>query len=124
MVNDNVMPTLPLSVMNVMDGMRGTQDMVVVGESATSEASAPVDYVVSGAQIITLKSSRGRATLKRLSQPRGWQLLCYASLIPAYIGHSGTLMRSFRVLFFCLLLVAMAAGRGHAHLAANQVRRV
>ena len=54
MVNDNVMPTLPLSVMNVMDGMRGTQDMVVVGESATNEASAPVDYVVSGAQIITL----------------------------------------------------------------------
>jgi len=54
MVNDKVMPTLPLSVMNVMDGMRGTQDMVVVGESATSEASAPVDYVVSGAQIITL----------------------------------------------------------------------
>ncbi len=54
MVNDNVMPTLPLSVMNVMDGMRGTQDMVVVGESATSEASTAVDYVVSGAQIITL----------------------------------------------------------------------
>jgi hypothetical protein len=54
MVNDNVMPTLPLSVMNVMDGMRGTQDMIVVGESATSEASAPVDYVVTGAQIITL----------------------------------------------------------------------
>ena len=54
MVNDKVMPTLPLSVMNVMDGMRGTQDMVVIGESATNEASAPVDYVVSGAQIITL----------------------------------------------------------------------
>ena len=54
MVSDNVMPTLPLSVMNVMDGMRGTQEMVVVGESATSEASAPVDYVVSGAQVITL----------------------------------------------------------------------
>ena len=54
MVSDNVMPTLPLSVMNVMDGMRGTQDMIVVGESATSEASAAVDYVVSGAQIITL----------------------------------------------------------------------
>jgi SpoIVB peptidase S55 len=54
MVSDNVMPTLPLSVINVMDGMRGTQDMIVVGESATSEASAPVDYVVSGAQIITL----------------------------------------------------------------------
>jgi len=41
-------------VMNVMDGMRGTQDMVVVGESAVNEASAPVNYVVSGAQVITL----------------------------------------------------------------------
>ena len=54
MVSNNVMPTLPLSVINVMDGMRGTQDMVVVGESATSEASTAVDYVVSGAQVITL----------------------------------------------------------------------
>jgi hypothetical protein len=54
MVSDNVMPALPLSVINVMDGMRGTQDMVVVGESATSEASTPIDYVVSGAQVITL----------------------------------------------------------------------
>jgi hypothetical protein len=53
-VGDNVMPTLPLSVINVMDGMRSTQEMVVVGESATSEASAAVDYVVSGAQVITL----------------------------------------------------------------------
>ncbi len=54
MVDDKVMPTLPLSVMNVMDGMRGTQDMVVVGESAVDEASTPVDYVVTGSQIITL----------------------------------------------------------------------
>jgi SpoIVB peptidase S55 len=54
MVDDKVMPTLPLSVMNVMDGLRGTQDMVVVGESAVDEASAPVDYVVSGSQIIAL----------------------------------------------------------------------
>jgi len=54
MVSDNVMPTLPLSVINVMDGMRSTQEMFVVGESATSEASVPVDYVVSGAQVITL----------------------------------------------------------------------
>ena len=54
MVDDKVMPTLPLSVINVMDGLRGTQDMVVVGESAVDEASAPVDYVVSGSQIITL----------------------------------------------------------------------
>ncbi len=54
MVDDKVMPTLPLSVMNVMDGMRGTQDMIVVGESAVDEASTPVDYVVSGSQIITV----------------------------------------------------------------------
>jgi hypothetical protein len=40
--------------MNVMDNMRGTRDMLVTGESAVDEASTPVDYVVSGAQIITL----------------------------------------------------------------------
>ena len=54
MVDDKIMPTLPLSVMNVMDGMRGTQDMVVVGESAVNEAAAPVDYVLTGSQVITL----------------------------------------------------------------------
>ena len=54
MVGDKVMPTLPLSVMNVMDGMRGTQDMVVTAESSVSEASTPLDYVVSGAQVITV----------------------------------------------------------------------
>ncbi|HTK95298.1 MAG TPA: SpoIVB peptidase S55 domain-containing protein [Terriglobales bacterium] len=54
MVEDKVMPTLPLSVMNVMDGMRGTRDMLVTGESAVNEASTPLDYVMSGAQIITL----------------------------------------------------------------------
>jgi len=54
MVSANIMPTLPLSVINVMDGMRSTQEMVVVGESATSEASTQVDYVVSGAQVISL----------------------------------------------------------------------
>jgi len=54
MVDDKVMPTLPLSVMNVMEGMRGTQDMVVLGESSVNEASAPMDYVVSGAQVISV----------------------------------------------------------------------
>src|SRR3974390_571449 len=54
MVSDSVMPTLPLSVINVMDGMRGTQDMYLVGESSTSEASVAVDSVVRGAQVITL----------------------------------------------------------------------
>jgi len=55
MVADKVMPTLPLSVINVMDNMRGTQDMVVLGESSVNEASTdPLDYVVSGAQILLI----------------------------------------------------------------------
>ena len=55
MVADKVMPALPLSVMNVMDGMRGTQDMTVLGESSVSEtATAPLDFVVSGAQLISI----------------------------------------------------------------------
>jgi hypothetical protein len=55
MVADKVMPALPLSVMNVMDNMRGTQEMVVFGESAVQEASTdPLDYVVSGAQLLTI----------------------------------------------------------------------
>jgi hypothetical protein len=55
MVADKIMPSLPLSVMNVMDGMRGTQDMVVQAESSVNEAAtAPLDYVVSGAQVLTI----------------------------------------------------------------------
>ena len=55
MVADKVMPTLPLSIMNVMDGMRGTQDMVVQGESSVNEAATgPLDYVVAGAQVLTI----------------------------------------------------------------------
>jgi hypothetical protein len=37
-----------------MEGMRGTQDMIVVGESSVSESFTPLDYVVSGAQVITV----------------------------------------------------------------------
>jgi hypothetical protein len=55
MVGDKVMPTLPLSVMNVMDGMRGTQEMIVLGDSSVNEAATgPQDYVVSGAQLLTI----------------------------------------------------------------------
>ena len=55
MIADKVMPTLPLSIMNVMDGMRGTQDMVVLGESSVNEAAtAPLEYVVSGVQMLTI----------------------------------------------------------------------
>jgi hypothetical protein len=55
MVADKVMPALPLSVMNVLDGMRGTQDMTVLGESSVSEtATQPLDFVVSGAQLLPI----------------------------------------------------------------------
>ncbi len=55
MVADKVMPTLPLSIMNVMDSMRGTQEMIVQGESSVNEAATgPLDYVVSGAQVLTI----------------------------------------------------------------------
>ncbi len=54
-VADKVMPTLPLSIMNVMDGMRGNQEMVVSGESSVDEtATASLDYVVSGVQLLTI----------------------------------------------------------------------
>jgi hypothetical protein len=53
-VEDKVMPAVPLSVMNVMEGMRATQEMVVFNESAVNEASTPVGYVVSGAQVISV----------------------------------------------------------------------
>jgi hypothetical protein len=55
MVADKVMPTLPLSVMNIMDGMRGTQEMVVLGESSVNEAATPpLDFAVGGAQVLTI----------------------------------------------------------------------
>src|SRR5579864_3927389 len=54
-VADKVMPTLPISVMNIMDGMRGNQEMIVSGESNVDEtATPPLDYVVSGAQLLTV----------------------------------------------------------------------
>ena len=54
-VADKVMPTLPISVMNVMDGMRGNQEMIVSGESKVDEtATPPLDFVVSGAQLLTV----------------------------------------------------------------------
>ena len=54
-VADKVIPTLPISIMNVMDGMRGNQEMVVNGESNVDEtATGPLDYVVSGAQLLTV----------------------------------------------------------------------
>jgi hypothetical protein len=54
-VADKVMPTLPISVMNVMDGMRGNQEMIVSGESSVDEtATPPLEYVVSGAQLLTV----------------------------------------------------------------------
>ena len=54
-VADKVMPSLPLSIMNVMEGMRGTQEMVVSNESSVNEAATPpLDSVVAGAQVLTI----------------------------------------------------------------------
>jgi SpoIVB peptidase S55 len=54
-VADKVMPALPLSIMNVMEGMRGTHEMVVQSESSVNEsATQPLDFVVSGAQVLTI----------------------------------------------------------------------
>src|SRR5246127_4008133 len=54
-VADKLMPTLPISVMNVMDGMRGNQEMIESGESSVDETKTPpLDYVVSGAQLLTV----------------------------------------------------------------------
>jgi hypothetical protein len=53
-VEDKVMPAVPLSVMNVMEGMRATQEMVVYSESAVNESSTPVGYAVTGSQVISL----------------------------------------------------------------------
>jgi hypothetical protein len=53
-VGDKIMPSLPLSVINVMDPLRNSRDMVVFGESAVSEASAQLNYVVSGFEILNL----------------------------------------------------------------------
>ncbi len=53
-VEDKVMPAVPLSVMNVMEGMRATQEMTVFSESAVNESSTPVGYVVTGSQIISV----------------------------------------------------------------------
>jgi hypothetical protein len=54
LVEDKVMPTLPLSVINVMDGLRGTQDMVVSAESSVDESATPLDFVITGAQVLTI----------------------------------------------------------------------
>ena len=54
LVEDKVMPALPLSVINVMDGLRGTQDMVISAESSVDESATPLDFVVSGSQVLTI----------------------------------------------------------------------
>lgn len=53
-VQDKIMPSMPLSVINVMEGTRATQEMAVFGESAVSESSSPVGYAVHGAQVLNL----------------------------------------------------------------------
>lgn len=53
-VQDKIMPAMPLSVINVMEGMRATQEMMVFGESAVNESATQVGYVVHGSQVLGL----------------------------------------------------------------------
>ncbi len=53
-VDDKVMPALPLSVLNIMDAARNPRDLMLMGESAVGESSVAVDYAVSGAQLVTV----------------------------------------------------------------------
>lgn len=54
LLEDKVMPTLPLSVINVLDPLRNSQEMLLTAESAVGETSIALDSVVSGAQVITI----------------------------------------------------------------------
>lgn len=53
-VDDKVMPALPLSVLNVMDAARNPRDLMLMGESAVGETSTEVDFAVTGAQLVTV----------------------------------------------------------------------
>ena len=54
-IADKILPSVPLSIMNVMEGMRGNQEMIVSAESSVDEASSPaLDYAISGAQLLTI----------------------------------------------------------------------
>jgi len=55
LIEDKVMPNIPLSVLNVMEGMRATQDMTTQGESVAGEYSVKLDRVITGAQIVTVQ---------------------------------------------------------------------
>ena len=55
LIEDKVMPNVPLSVLNVMDGMRTTQDMTTQGESVAGEYSIKLDHVITGAQVVTIQ---------------------------------------------------------------------
>jgi hypothetical protein len=54
--NDKVMPSLPASVLNVMQASRASnRPFVGSGESAQEQASMPFEYVISGSQSIRIK---------------------------------------------------------------------
>jgi len=55
LIEDKVMPNLPQSVLNVMDGLRSSQDMVVQGESSAAEFTHKLDYAVYGSQLVTVQ---------------------------------------------------------------------
>ena len=55
-VEDKVLPALPLSVLNVMDNdsARSSRNLLLLGESAIAESSVELDYAVTGAQLLVV----------------------------------------------------------------------
>jgi hypothetical protein len=54
-LDGDTMPSLPLSMANVLNPLKDSQRMQLSGESLVEAASAPTDYAVSGAQVLTLQ---------------------------------------------------------------------
>jgi len=55
LIEDKVMPNMPQSVLNVMDSLRSSQDMVVQGESSAAEFTLKLGYAIYGSQVLTVQ---------------------------------------------------------------------
>ena len=53
-LDTQALPGVPLSMANVLEPLKTAQKMQLTGESAVEAGSAPADYAVSGAQVLTI----------------------------------------------------------------------
>jgi len=53
-LDTQALPTVPLSMANVLEPLKTAQKMQLTGESAIEAGSAPADYAISGTQVLTL----------------------------------------------------------------------